>query len=187
MAGSPKLWIDTVNPCALPCLPLGYRRAATSGLVWSGAMGLRIVARANWAAVVLAFVLCACGGPQAQTQATIDVPEVPLSDLMPAHGWAGTWRTTRGTLELVQDGAKVIGSFTFTVAGQEHTGIVIGTPKGNRLEFKWSLEKGTDKGQGRFVLAANGSKFSGTFGNDLSCTDAGKWSGLRNDETLFGY
>ncbi len=139
------------------------------------------------AVVVVVSALGACGGAQTQAPASIDVPEVAPSDAAPAHGWAGTWRTSRGTLDLVQDGAKILGSFAYSDGGMERTGILIGTPKGNRLDFKWSVQKGSDKGQGQFVMQADGGKFSGTFGNDLSCTDAGKWSGLRNDDTLLGY
>ncbi|MBM4344896.1 MAG: hypothetical protein FJ100_16130 [Deltaproteobacteria bacterium] len=150
-------------------------------------MSWKSQATATVAAGIAMAWAAGCGGPQSQTQGAIDVPEVAASDAAPAHGWAGTWRTSRGTLDLVQDGTRILGSFAYSEAGQERMGILIGTPKGNRLEFKWSVQKGSGKGQGRFVLHADGSKFSGTFGNDLSCTDAGKWSGLRSDDTLLGY
>ncbi|MSQ84290.1 MAG: hypothetical protein EXR77_15635 [Myxococcales bacterium] len=129
----------------------------------------------------------ACSGPAVQAIETIDVPPIAASDDLIVVSWTGTWRTNWGVLDMVQDGPKILGSFTYLWENEERVGILIGVPKGNYLDFKWSEQKGNDKGQGRFVISANHAKFSGSFGYDASVDDGGMWSGLRNDDTILGY
>lgn len=149
-------------------------------------LGARTVLATGWLTLLSAWAI-ACSGPTVQTIEKIDVPAIEASDDPIVVSWSGTWRTNWGVLDMVQDGTKILGSFTYLWENEERIGILIGVPKGNYLNFKWSEQKGNDKGQGKFVISSNHAKFSGSFGYDGSCDDGGKWSGLRNDDTILGY
>lgn len=135
----------------------------------------------------MALAAAACSGPGVAASEVIDVPPIAKSETPTKARWVGQWRTNWGTLDLVQDGAKILGSFSYKWEGEERVGILVGKPNGNYLDFKWSEQKGADKGRGTLVIAEDGSKFSGHYGYDESCDDAGPWSGIRVREELLGF
>lgn len=132
------------------------------------------------AATVLAWLTAAaCSASPIQPTPTLHVAPVTVDLQAKDLKWAGLYRTNWGELALFPDGKVVRGVFRYLSAGVEKIGLLIGEPEGNRLAFKWMEQKGADKGRGVFVLAADSSAFSGTFGYDVSESDGGEWCGLR--------
>lgn len=132
------------------------------------------------AAVSMALLLLAgCGAPQATAVTSLHVEAIAPSDTDTSALWTGRWRTNWGQLDLQLQAGVVRGAFRYESEGQERVGLIVGQPKGNQLLLKWIEQKATAKGRGVLVMAADGSKFSGTYGSDDSETDGGEWSGER--------
>lgn len=120
-----------------------------------------------------------CAAPQVTDVTSFHVEAIAPSDTDTSALWTGRWRTNWGQLDLqLQDGV-VRGAFRYLSEGQERVGLIVGQPKGNQLLLKWIEQKASAKGRGILVMAADGSKFSGTYGSEDSETDGGEWSGVR--------
>lgn len=141
--------------------------------------------KTTWAWLMVAVVAAGCSAAGPVSDAEIVVEPIAASAEPIKVSWVGTWRTNWGQLDIIAgEGNRLLGSFSYKWEGQERVGILVGEPVGNQLPFHWSEQKGVDKGLGRFVLAPDGSKFSGQYGYDTSETDAGPWSGLRVRDTV---
>jgi len=136
------------------------------------------------AATLAGVGAAACSGAGQQSRDDVVVDPIAPSDEPTRASFVGTWRTNWGQVEIIQSSGKVMGSFSYLWEGKERIGILIGEQKGNQLPFHWSEEKGADKGRGRFVIAPDGGRFSGTYGYEESETDAGPWNGIRIKDTL---
>lgn len=98
-----------------------------------------------------------------------------------AADFTGTWKTSRGILQLAQVGNLVIGRF----AGEERWRIE-GSTSGNRLEFIWVDTFGR---RGRGVLAAypGHCSFEGTWWVGAFAEYGGCWIGTKvSDDILCG-
>ena len=141
-----------------------------------------IARRIGWLALSLSAAACSGAGPVVDSEIVVE-PIAP-SDTPSKLSWVGTWRTNWGQVDIIADGNRLLGSFSYKWEGQERVGTLVGEPVGNQLPFRWSEQKGSDKGLGRFVMSADGGKFSGHYGYDTSDADAGSWSGRRVRESI---
>ena len=73
-------------------------------------------------------------------------------------GFAGTWNTDAGPVEITQNECYVTGTFPSPL--KFHT--IRGAARGNRLEFDWEGPLGT--GRGLVTMNETGDAFIGTFG-----------------------
>ncbi|MFL5329056.1 MAG: hypothetical protein ACJ8C4_09075 [Gemmataceae bacterium] len=95
-----------------------------------------------------------------------------------ASGFAGTWQTNYGQLNIEIEGDQVYG--TYGNLGGEIEGVV----GGNRATGKWNQQAANSHGAtwGDFVLILqrNGEQFSGqwTYGDDMY-PEGGVWSGTK--------
>ncbi len=131
------------------------------------------------AAGCAALTLSGCAAPQVTDVTGLHVDPVPPSDTDTSALWTGRWRTNWGQLDLQLQQGVVRGAFRYESDGQERVGLIVGQPKGNQLILKWIEQKASAKGRGILVMAADGSKFSGTYGSEESDSDGGEWSGIR--------
>jgi hypothetical protein len=93
--------------------------------------------------------------------------------------WRSQWTGPHGyipcVLALEQQGNTVTGSYKST---NGPSGRLTGTLVGNELRASWAEDDG-QAGQLRFVFAAAGNHFEGTWGHDESEDDGGVWDGTR--------
>lgn len=130
-------------------------------------------------AALAALCLGSCGAPQVTDVTSLHVDAIVPSDSDTSALWTGRWRTNWGQLDLQLQDGTVRGAFRYESEGQERVGLIVGQPKGNQLYLKWIEQKASAKGRGILVMAADGSKFSGTYGSEESDSDGGEWSGIR--------
>lgn len=124
-------------------------------------------------------VLAGCGAPQVTAVTSLHVDPIAPTAVDMSSLWTGRWQTNWGQLDLQMMDGVVRGAFRYEEAGQERVGLVVGQPRGNQLICKWIEQRASAKGMARLVMAADGSRFSGTYGSGESETDGGEWSGVR--------
>lgn len=141
-----------------------------------------------FAGAMLAALLAGCSGPGPNTQSPF--PECA----MPEEGsFTGRWATNMGDLELSQDGATVVGSWS-DVANHKK-GNIEGTARGCLLFFSWTQTDDKIPGMprvtnGRGVLqyvvdppvGTTGRpvhRFEGTWGYGQDVQAGGAWTGRK--------
>jgi hypothetical protein len=93
-------------------------------------------------------------------------------------GFAGTWETDWGTLELQVEGARVTGTYN------PKAGRVEGLVAGNILRGTWTQQhawaSGLSWGKMELCLAPDGQSFKGTWTyTDKNAPGGGEWTGKR--------
>jgi hypothetical protein len=88
--------------------------------------------------------------------------------------WTGTWNTSFGSMHLTQSGDRVTGTYAYC----DGTATISGTVSGSTLEGTWTQPCNSRNGRIDFVLATNGSSFTGTWGYG-SAAPTNPWSGTR--------
>ena len=95
--------------------------------------------------------------------------------------WTGTWQSEQwGTMELVQDGSKVTGTYTWD------EGKIEGMANGNMLTGTWSESPGyqppDDAGDFKFALSDDGNSFTGEWRYGSTGDWQGSWNGKRLEQ-----
>jgi hypothetical protein len=93
----------------------------------------------------------------------------------PVGNFAGNWVMNFGTMNLLQNGDDVIGTYTQAFYGT--VGQIEGTVTGNTLNAEWSISGGS--GDFELTLVGNGNRFNGSWGEGQF-----KWCGARPGETF---
>ena len=115
---------------------------------------------------------------------TVIDPDIPatigtrsLPSLDPQHIWAGTWNADRYTVNLVQDGTRVTGTYTPLSSVNDEPGTLEGSVSENGRLFTATWQEG---GRISVTLAADGSFFNGTYTiqPDLDAA-SDSWNGIR--------
>jgi hypothetical protein len=85
--------------------------------------------------------------------------------------FSGNWNSTYGSMRLVQDGAQVTGSYSYSSGSS-----IVGTVDGNRLTFRYAEPSAA--GDGWFELSDDGDALNGQWREDGSTIWAG-WTASR--------
>lgn len=96
-------------------------------------------------------------------------------EVVVAQSFTGKWRTAWGPVELVQDGAKLSGSYS-----GKFRGTLTGKVTGPDADVVWKQTNG-ERGKAHFTLSDDGNSFTGTWGSGSSHTNGGAWNGKRID------
>jgi hypothetical protein len=100
---------------------------------------------------------------------------------------SGTWNSQWGedyiaVIFMKQEGERVTGTYTTTARTEEGAGTIEGSLEGrlvgNELRGAWE-EGGNRFGRFRFVFAADGKAYEGTWGRKELEDDGGVWTGTR--------
>lgn len=124
-------------------------------------------------AVLLLACLAGCATPAA-ISSDDSKPAVARVEA-PAANFAGLWKTTYGPMRLIADGEAVRGSYVF---GREAS--IEGAMQDGAFVFEY--REPTAHGHGRFVLAADGKSFHGTWAADGDARER-EWEGERLQPT----
>lgn len=109
------------------------------------------------------------------TSTTVATRSLPSFD--PDQIWTGTWNADRYTVILVQNGARVTGTYTPLASVNDEPGVLEGmvSEDGRSLPATWR-----EGGNFSFTLSADGSYFNGTYtwqpGLDA---ESDSWNGIR--------
>jgi len=129
---------------------------------------------AQVAALAAIFVLSACGGSSSTRSTT------PRTNVKP---WTGVWKTSFGGLVIVQDGARIVGKYTYNRGRKKRTGKLEGKLlRDGIFGFRWVEIGGGSRGTlglGGFVMSNSGNSFRGKWGVGKSATNGGVWTGVR--------
>lgn len=97
--------------------------------------------------------------------------------MSPICTWTGTWSTNWGTMQLVQAGNQVTGTYVYD------NGHITGTVSGNVLTGQWSeapsYSPPSDAGDFEFVMGENCNSFTGQWRYGSSGGWSGHWYGSR--------
>jgi|GEM_PF-3130243 len=113
--------------------------------------------------------------------------DYPLSN--ETGNFSGTWYTTWGEMELIQNGTHVTGTYDYA------SGLIEGAVIGNKLTFVWT-EQISDSGEltellsagpGYFILSPDGKSFRGAWKYDDSTEWYGAWEGFREEKDYNDY
>ena len=113
-----------------------------------------MITRRILSAIMMAFALVACGGPEAKE------PKVPAGEMPTSETWTGVYyHPAYGYLHMVEEGSNVIGKWKRT--DQSSWGELSGTKTGNVLRYTWKEHKyglvgpaAESHGHGYFVYKA---------------------------------
>jgi hypothetical protein len=89
--------------------------------------------------------------------------------------WGGTWRTSFGTMTLIQDDDKVWGTYKY---GKNVKGSVIAEVRGQKLVGRWAESKPARGGRFQWRMAANSKSFQGVY-RQSGFTTWHVWNGVR--------
>jgi uncharacterized protein YceK len=118
-------------------------------------------------AVLTAFLVTGCTSP-------VSIPSSTGSPAVTAAStpWSGSWDSDWGTMEFIQSGDQVTGTYP------HDNGRIKGTVSGNTLTGTWSesptYNPPKDAGDVLFTLAADGKSFTGKWRYG---SGSGKWDG----------
>lgn len=132
----------------------------------------------NLAASSFALLLIACGGGGAG----VDTGPMPQGG-----GFEGVWFSPQyGRMELVEEGANIIGKFEM----DERVGHIQGVARGKVLKFQWTEErelisgmvrKATGRGYFVYLIDNDGEhKLQGEWGHDSEETGGGPWNAVKS-------
>lgn len=104
--------------------------------------------------------------------AALGLKPVYLVSYRPPVSFAGRWSATFGELTLKLSGNRATGVYT------TNGGSIVGTVRGNRLDFTWYESANATQGKGYWILAEDGESFEGLWGNGDE-VPARSWTGTR--------
>lgn len=121
-------------------------------------------ARVGLVCLALGFAGCATGFERPKPQS-----------LPPSISYAGTWDSTWGKMELMQEGNHVHGSFT----GYRSGGIT-GHVDGDLYRFGWTQLHPESHGHGWMQMSPDGSHLEGRWGYLEDDSNGGRWAADRD-------
>jgi serine/threonine protein kinase len=89
--------------------------------------------------------------------------------------WGGTWKTSFGTMTLIQDDDKVWGTYKY---GKSVKGSVIAEVRGQKLVGRWAESKPARGGRFQWKMAADSKSFQGVY-RQSGFTNWHVWNGVR--------